>query len=190
VVFAADIARGFFGHLVSAVRGSSQYRKSSFLVGAAGEQLLPAFVQMQERPHLRGALASSRAVHSFAVRPVSASQAAPCCEPLAHVGTDRHRVVKLVDPREAGERDLPLHERPPPGQPVSQDDEVAGRVGDHAAGEGEQQAGPAGALRTLDQREGPGGDLEIDGTEDGSSVAVQLQGLRGDGELTHDISLD
>src|SRR6185369_11673203 len=44
---------------VSAVRGSSQYRKSSFLVGAAGEQLLPSFVQMQERPHLRGALASS-----------------------------------------------------------------------------------------------------------------------------------
>jgi PmbA protein len=59
VVFAADIARGFFGHLVSAVRGSSQYRKSSFLVGAVGEQLLPDFVQMQERPHLRGALASS-----------------------------------------------------------------------------------------------------------------------------------
>jgi PmbA protein len=59
VVFAADIARGFFGHLVSAVRGSSQYRKSSFLVGAAGEQLLPAFVQMQERPHLPGAMASS-----------------------------------------------------------------------------------------------------------------------------------
>jgi PmbA protein len=59
VVFAADIARGFFGHLVSAVRGSSQYRKSSFLLGAAGEQVLPAFVQMQERPHLRGAMASS-----------------------------------------------------------------------------------------------------------------------------------
>jgi PmbA protein len=59
VIFAPDIARGFFGHLVSAVRGSSQYRKSSFLVGAAGEQLLPSFVQMQERPHLRGALASS-----------------------------------------------------------------------------------------------------------------------------------
>jgi PmbA protein len=59
LLFAPDIARGFFGHLVSAVRGSSQYRKSSFLVGAAGEQLLPAFVQMQERPHMRAALASS-----------------------------------------------------------------------------------------------------------------------------------
>ena len=59
VLFSADMARGFFGHLVSAVRGSSQYRKSSFLLDAAGEQLLPSFVQMRERPHLPRALASS-----------------------------------------------------------------------------------------------------------------------------------
>jgi PmbA protein len=59
VVFAADMARGFFGHMVSAVRGSSQYRKSSFLLDAAGERILPAFVQMQERPHLARAMASS-----------------------------------------------------------------------------------------------------------------------------------
>jgi PmbA protein len=59
VLFAADIARGFFGHLVAAVRGSSQYRKSSFLLDAAGSQVLPQFVQMQERPHLPRAMASS-----------------------------------------------------------------------------------------------------------------------------------
>jgi PmbA protein len=59
VIFAAELARGFFGHLVAAVRGSSQYRKSSFLLGAAGQQVLPAFVQMRERPHLRKGLASS-----------------------------------------------------------------------------------------------------------------------------------
>jgi PmbA protein len=59
VVFAAELARGFFGHLIGAVRGSSQYRRSSFLLDAAGQQVLPAFVQMNERPHLRGALASS-----------------------------------------------------------------------------------------------------------------------------------
>ena len=59
VVFAADLARGFFGHLVSAVRGSSQYRKSSFLQDAAGQQVLPSFVQMSERPHLPRAMASS-----------------------------------------------------------------------------------------------------------------------------------
>jgi PmbA protein len=59
VLFAADMARGFFGHLVSAVRGSSQYRKSSFLLDAAGQQILPDFVQMRERPHLPRALASA-----------------------------------------------------------------------------------------------------------------------------------
>jgi PmbA protein len=59
VLFSADNARGFFGHLIAAVRGSSQYRRSSFLLDAMGEQLLPAFVQMRERPHLPRQLASS-----------------------------------------------------------------------------------------------------------------------------------
>ncbi len=59
VLFAAEMARGFFGHMVSAVRGSSQYRKASFLLDAKGEQVLPRFVQMRERPHLPRAMASS-----------------------------------------------------------------------------------------------------------------------------------
>lgn len=59
VLFAAELARGFFGHLVAAVRGSSQYRRASFLLDALGEQVLPPFVQMIERPHLPRALASS-----------------------------------------------------------------------------------------------------------------------------------
>jgi PmbA protein len=59
MVFAADLARGFLGHMISAVQGSSQYRKSSFLLDAAGTQVLPSHVQMQERPHLPGALASA-----------------------------------------------------------------------------------------------------------------------------------
>ncbi len=59
VLFSADMARGFFGHMVAAVRGSSQYRKASFLLDAMGQQVLPSFVQMRERPHLRGAMASS-----------------------------------------------------------------------------------------------------------------------------------
>lgn len=59
VLFAADIARGFFGHLVSAVRGTSQYRKSSFLLGALGQPVLPRFLQLRERPHLPRAMASS-----------------------------------------------------------------------------------------------------------------------------------
>ncbi len=59
VLFAPEVARGLFGHLVSAVRGSSQYRKSSFLLGAAGQQVLPAWLDIRERPHIPKALGSS-----------------------------------------------------------------------------------------------------------------------------------
>lgn len=59
VLFAAELARGFFGHMIGAVRGTSQYRKASFLLDAMGQQVLPSFVQMLERPHLPRALASA-----------------------------------------------------------------------------------------------------------------------------------
>jgi len=59
VIFSAELARGLFGHLIGAIRGGSQYRKSSFLLDAAGTQVLPSFLQMQERPHILAALASS-----------------------------------------------------------------------------------------------------------------------------------
>jgi PmbA protein len=59
VLFAPEVARGLIGHLLGAVRGSSQYRKSSFLLGASGQQVLPDFVTLRERPHIRKALGSS-----------------------------------------------------------------------------------------------------------------------------------
>jgi len=59
IMFAPELARGFFGHFVAAVRGGAQYRKSSFLLDAAGQQVLPEFVQFEERPHILKALASS-----------------------------------------------------------------------------------------------------------------------------------
>jgi PmbA protein len=59
VAFTPDMARGLFRHFVGAISGSSQYRKSSFLLNAAGEQIFPAFLQMAERPHLPKGLASS-----------------------------------------------------------------------------------------------------------------------------------
>src|SRR6202035_5239958 len=59
VAFTPDMARGLFRHLVGAIRARSQYRKSSFLLNAAGEQIFPAFLQMQERPHIRKGLASA-----------------------------------------------------------------------------------------------------------------------------------
>jgi PmbA protein len=59
VLYAPEVARGLIGHFLGAVRGSSQYRKSSFLLGAAGSQVFPAFVELRERPHIRKALGSS-----------------------------------------------------------------------------------------------------------------------------------
>ena len=59
VAFTPDMARGLFRHFVGAISGTSQYRKSSFLLNAAGEQIFPAFLQMAERPHLPKGLASS-----------------------------------------------------------------------------------------------------------------------------------
>jgi len=59
ILFVAEQARGLIGHFVSAVRGGPQYRRSSFLCGAAGQQLFPAWLEMTERPHLPRALGSA-----------------------------------------------------------------------------------------------------------------------------------
>lgn len=59
VLFVPELARGLVGHFLSAIRGGAQYRQSSFLLGAAGEQVFPAFVAIHERPHLPRALGSA-----------------------------------------------------------------------------------------------------------------------------------
>jgi PmbA protein len=59
VLFSPDMTRGLIRHFIGAIRGPSQYRKASFLLNAAGEQLFPAFVQMHERPHIPKGLASA-----------------------------------------------------------------------------------------------------------------------------------
>ena len=59
VLFAPELARGLFGHFVGAIRGASQYRRSSFLLEAAGTQVFPSFLNIAERPHLLRGLASS-----------------------------------------------------------------------------------------------------------------------------------
>src|SRR6516162_344659 len=51
--------RGLIRHFIGAISGPSQYRKSSFLLNAAGEQVFPQFMSMQERPHIPRGLASS-----------------------------------------------------------------------------------------------------------------------------------
>ncbi len=59
VVFTPEIARGFIGHAMSAISGGAQYRRSSFLLNAAGEQVFPEFLSIVKRPHLPKAMASA-----------------------------------------------------------------------------------------------------------------------------------
>ena len=59
MLFAPELARGLFGHFVGAIRGGSQYRRTSFLLEAAGTQVFPTFLNISERPHLLQGLASS-----------------------------------------------------------------------------------------------------------------------------------
>jgi len=59
VLYIPDLARGFIGHSIGAISGGAQYRKASFLLQAAGEKLFPEFVNIEERPHLPKAMAST-----------------------------------------------------------------------------------------------------------------------------------
>lgn len=59
VLFDAPLAVGLIGNLVQAVSGGALYRKSTFLLDSLGQQIFPQHVQISERPHLKGALASS-----------------------------------------------------------------------------------------------------------------------------------
>jgi PmbA protein len=59
VLFVPEVARGLIGHFTAAIRGSSQYRQSSFLVGAAGQQVFPTGFSVTERPHIPKAMGSA-----------------------------------------------------------------------------------------------------------------------------------
>ncbi len=59
VVFVPELARGFVGHAIAAISGGAQYRRSSFLLDAAGETLFPEFFSLLERPHLPRAMSSA-----------------------------------------------------------------------------------------------------------------------------------
>jgi PmbA protein len=59
VLFANDVATGLIGHLVMGISGGNLYRKSSFLLDKLGEQILPDWFSVQEKPHVLRGLASS-----------------------------------------------------------------------------------------------------------------------------------
>ena len=59
VLLSPRIARGFFSHLLGAISGGSQYRKSTFLLDSLGTQVMADCVTIDELPHIPGALASA-----------------------------------------------------------------------------------------------------------------------------------
>jgi PmbA protein len=59
VLFVPEIARGLIGHFLAAIRGSSQYRQSSFLLNSVGQKVFPSGFTIAERPHIPKAMGSA-----------------------------------------------------------------------------------------------------------------------------------
>lgn len=59
VLFSKEIASSLFGHLVSAIGGGALYRRSTFLLDHLNQPLFPNWLNIEERPHIKGGLASS-----------------------------------------------------------------------------------------------------------------------------------
>lgn len=59
VLYAPELARGLFGHFLGAIRGGAQYRRASFLLDAAGQQIFPEWLRISERPHIPKGLGSA-----------------------------------------------------------------------------------------------------------------------------------
>ena len=59
VLFVPEVARSIIGHFTSAIGGSAQYRKASFLLDSVGRQVFPDFVQLIEAPFEKQSLGSA-----------------------------------------------------------------------------------------------------------------------------------
>ena len=59
VLFAADIARGLFGHFIGAISGGSLYRRASFLLDHLGKEVFPSWLRIEQQPFLLRAPGSS-----------------------------------------------------------------------------------------------------------------------------------
>jgi PmbA protein len=59
ILFVPELARGLIGHFVAAIRGSSQYRQSSFLLDSVGQRIFPKDFKISERPHIHKAMGSA-----------------------------------------------------------------------------------------------------------------------------------
>lgn len=69
VLFVPELARGLVGHLIGAISGGSLYRKASFLLDHVGKSVMPAWLNINERPQLlRGPASSSFDAEGVATR--------------------------------------------------------------------------------------------------------------------------
>ncbi len=59
VLFESPLAAGLLGALVQAISGGALYRKSSFLLGSLGKQVLPKHIDIEEDPFIRRGKGSS-----------------------------------------------------------------------------------------------------------------------------------
>jgi PmbA protein len=58
VIYEAPVAGGLLSSFINAISGSSQYRKSSFLLNMAGGKVFPKHINIQEQPHIKKAMGS------------------------------------------------------------------------------------------------------------------------------------
>ncbi len=61
VLFESPVAGDLLRSLISAVSGSAQYRKSTFLLDSLGQEIFPKWVRIHEQPHLARGLGSAMA---------------------------------------------------------------------------------------------------------------------------------
>ena len=59
VLFVPELARGLIGHLLGAVSGGALYRRASFLLDHVGKPVMPAWLNINERPRLMRGQGSS-----------------------------------------------------------------------------------------------------------------------------------
>lgn len=59
VIFQPQLAAGLIGQFITAISGGRLFRKSSFLLDSLNTKIFPDFMQIDERPHIIGGIASS-----------------------------------------------------------------------------------------------------------------------------------
>jgi PmbA protein len=59
VLYPAELARGLLSHFVAAIRGTSQYRRASFLLDAVGREVFSAEVDIDEDPFIPRGMGSA-----------------------------------------------------------------------------------------------------------------------------------